>query len=277
MEEKGEMNDRKVRSRSLKWHRPQAFFLCVMGLLEPTQGVVAQGKGDQVGRAEKELDRAREVYKQCLSRYREDIETCIRQVTPEVEKTDSRDLTRVFRAEVEAFRKGGLPPPLVRTARWEKSWGIRQRDLIAAEPALERGLVDARKRALGAGDKAQIERLDQELKELRSAWILSGQPGAEMELLATSEGPKPPVWHYTTTDPGSAWTEPDYVGPGWREGLAGFGSPGMRGLTVRTVWTQERIWLRRFVDVPRRSPADVLILRLRFDEDAEVYVNGTLL
>src|SRR5262249_36274768 len=33
-------------------------------------------------------------------------------------------------------------------------------------------------------------------------------------------------------------------------------------------------WLRTTINVPWRSPDDLLVLRLRYDEDAEVYVNG---
>jgi hypothetical protein len=83
------------------------------------------------------------------------------------------------------------------------------------------------------------------------------------------------TWRYTIEKPAAGWFKPDFDDSGWKEGVAGFGTEGTPGATVRTEWKTDGIWLRRTFTLPEGrliAPA----LRLHHDEDAEVYLNGVL-
>jgi hypothetical protein len=83
------------------------------------------------------------------------------------------------------------------------------------------------------------------------------------------------VWRYTTKRPEKEWTSPDFDDSGWSEGKGGFGEPSTPGSVVRTEWKTNDIWLRRTVEVEKRTwhrPA----LRAHWDEDTEVHFNGKL-
>jgi hypothetical protein len=84
----------------------------------------------------------------------------------------------------------------------------------------------------------------------------------------------PQTWRYTTSAPPSRWFDPGFDDTGWAEGKSGFGAPDTRFAHVGTPWQTPDIWLRRSVDLP----ANVVLpyLRVFHDDDAEVYLNGTL-
>ena len=84
----------------------------------------------------------------------------------------------------------------------------------------------------------------------------------------------PQDWRYTTTAPPADWFAPDFDDRGWASGPAGFGTAGTPGAIARTTWNSADLWIRRtftLASVPAHPH-----LRLHHDEDAEVYVNGTL-
>ena len=83
------------------------------------------------------------------------------------------------------------------------------------------------------------------------------------------------TWRFTTERPVDAWKTPAFDDHEWKTGPGGFGTAGTPGAQVRTRWDTPDIWLRRTVDLPA-PPAGDLRLRLHHDEDAEVYLNGTL-
>lgn len=80
-------------------------------------------------------------------------------------------------------------------------------------------------------------------------------------------------WKYTTsTTPASNWYATDFDASSWKTGYSGFGGGG------RTAWSSSDIWLRRSftikgIDESRRQD---LRLWMFHDEDAEIYINGTL-
>ena len=39
--------------------------------------------------------------------------------------------------------------------------------------------------------------------------------------------------------------QPDYKAEGWKQGVAGFGTPRTPGALVHTIWNTDDIWLRR--------------------------------
>jgi hypothetical protein len=84
-------------------------------------------------------------------------------------------------------------------------------------------------------------------------------------------------WRYTTTAPaGDTWMNPNFDDSAWKEGPAGFGTPQTPNTVVRTTWNTADIWIRRTVELPANLTLTNPTLMIHHDEDAEVYINGTL-
>ena len=79
-------------------------------------------------------------------------------------------------------------------------------------------------------------------------------------------------WKYTTAEPADGWYAADFDASAWRTGSAGFGPNG------RTAWSTSDIWIRRTFKINGFDADRLHELRLWLfhDEDAEIYVNGTL-
>jgi hypothetical protein len=90
-------------------------------------------------------------------------------------------------------------------------------------------------------------------------------------------GPDGHVWKYTTDDPGADWAKPEFKDATWKSGPAGFGTKGTPGALVGTDWTTPDIWLRTEIAIPKDFREQTAWLDLHHDEDAQVYVNGSLL
>ena len=81
---------------------------------------------------------------------------------------------------------------------------------------------------------------------------------------------KPYEAKYTETDPGEGWTKENYDDSKWQTGTAPFGN--IEGQS-KTMWTTENIWVRREFDLTDVN-FNKLFLKLRHDDDVEVYING---
>jgi hypothetical protein len=103
---------------------------------------------------------------------------------------------------------------------------------------------------------------------------LFGPPPEVRTLVETSEkaGQK---WIYTTAKPADGWEKPDAELGVWKKGEGGFGTAMTPGSHVRTEWNKADIWIRRDAEL-KAVPAGEVMLRIHHDEDAEVYINGTL-
>jgi hypothetical protein len=84
----------------------------------------------------------------------------------------------------------------------------------------------------------------------------------------------PQTWRYTTSKPADGWSDATFDDSGWVAGQSGFGAPDTRFAHVGTTWQTADIWLRRAVTLP--STFTVPYLCVFHDDDAEVYLNGTL-
>ncbi|HON64895.1 MAG TPA: DUF4965 domain-containing protein [Phycisphaerae bacterium] len=82
-------------------------------------------------------------------------------------------------------------------------------------------------------------------------------------------------WRFTLTRPADGWYAVGFDDSKWREGVAGFGTRGTPGATVRTRWNQPEIWLRREIELKDTRISEPRLL-IHHDEDAEVYINGKL-
>ncbi len=82
------------------------------------------------------------------------------------------------------------------------------------------------------------------------------------------------VWRYSLAQPTEAWSQAAFDDSTWKQGSGPFGSNGTPGISPKTVWTSDDIWLRRELTMPA-WPGDLQVL-VYHDEDVEVYVNGVL-
>lgn len=82
-------------------------------------------------------------------------------------------------------------------------------------------------------------------------------------------------WRYTTAKPADDWFKREFDDSTWSEGEGGFGTKGTPGAVVRTEWKTKDIWLRRTFDL-KTLDFQSLHLRLHYDEDVEIYINGKL-
>jgi len=99
-------------------------------------------------------------------------------------------------------------------------------------------------------------------------------PPPEVKVLLPTSMTTDVTWHYTLDEPGAGWMQPGFDASAWAQGTGGLGA-GVRNARIRTPWTTGTIWVRRAFEFDGESPAD-LHLKIYHDEDAEVYLNGTL-
>lgn len=85
------------------------------------------------------------------------------------------------------------------------------------------------------------------------------------------------AWQYTLDNPGRQWTRPDFDDSGWKSGDAPFASSNTPGISPRTQWNSNDIFMRRKVSLPADAARLANLQLLMFhDEDAEVFINGRL-
>ncbi len=84
------------------------------------------------------------------------------------------------------------------------------------------------------------------------------------------------TWKYTTAAPDSkTWYLSEFDDSSWSSGLAGFKGDGPGGATLGTTWKTSDIWIRKTVTLNlTEEEASQLAMRLFYDEDTEVYLNG---
>lgn len=81
-------------------------------------------------------------------------------------------------------------------------------------------------------------------------------------------------WRYTTDKPEGDWQQIAFDDAAWKVGKAGFGQKGGSGQYIQTPWNTADIYLRQTftwgaVDF------DAAALIIHYDDDTEIYVNGT--
>ena len=82
----------------------------------------------------------------------------------------------------------------------------------------------------------------------------------------------PVMWHFTIQKPGSGWYGKKFDASGWRVGAAGFGTSDP-GVTPRTTWTTDNIWLRRHFILHTHNLTHLAFLTFH-DQGIQVYING---
>ncbi len=84
----------------------------------------------------------------------------------------------------------------------------------------------------------------------------------------------PIIWHYTINKPPVGWNKPGFNDSGWKTGPAGFGSMDP-GVTPRTSWLTDNIWLRRHFIMPAGHYPH-LVVYCYHDQGIQLYINGVL-
>jgi len=81
------------------------------------------------------------------------------------------------------------------------------------------------------------------------------------------------TWKYTTKKPADNWLAKDFDAKGWKEGKSSFGTVETPKAKVATTWNTPEIWIRTEFDYQPKEGEDV-VLRVFFDEDPVLYING---
>jgi len=97
-----------------------------------------------------------------------------------------------------------------------------------------------------------------------------GKEDAPMATVIQTGKEKPYECKYTETDPGEGWEKENYDDSKWKTGTAPFGN--FEGES-KTMWISQSIWVRREFDL-KDDNFNKLFIRLRHDDDVEVYING---
>lgn len=86
------------------------------------------------------------------------------------------------------------------------------------------------------------------------------------------------TWRYTTDEPAAGWEQATFDDSSWKRGIAGFGDISQPDARVQTKWSTPEIWIRRQFKFDGLTADDLpnLCLRIFYDEDSEVYINGVL-
>ena len=82
------------------------------------------------------------------------------------------------------------------------------------------------------------------------------------------------TWRYSEEKPEADWMGTYFDDSSWAEGEAMFGTPDLFP-AIKSPWTSPDIWMRRKVQL--EETLEKPVLKVRHDEDYEVYVNGQLL
>lgn len=107
-----------------------------------------------------------------------------------------------------------------------------------------------------------------------SGWAPMPKPPVVTEVVPTAQT-QPAAWSFTTSAPPADWSQPTFDPKGWKTGKSGFGTQGTAGAIVGTRWSTSDIWLVRDIDL-KTEDLEKIQWSIHHDEDAEIYVNGTL-
>lgn len=102
--------------------------------------------------------------------------------------------------------------------------------------------------------------------------------GQTVSYLPISKGAMPMSWKYTTDEPGDDWYKDTFDDKGWDAGKAPFGHGYNDSYNTNWEGDNSTIYLRRTFNVKndylRWDFIEQLTLRLRYDDECEVYING---
>lgn len=120
-------------------------------------------------------------------------------------------------------------------------------------------------------DRAMIKMDEARVKKAISDLFLP--PPTLVQVVPTSEE-NGIDWRYVQAPPSGSWSNSLYDDSGWKSGPGGFGTPETPGSVVRTRWDTKDIYIRRQFSVNQDYKAGELLLRISYDDDIDVYLDG---
>ncbi|WDF54951.1 glutaminase family protein [Mucilaginibacter sp. KACC 22063] len=97
-----------------------------------------------------------------------------------------------------------------------------------------------------------------------------GEPEKQYETILKAGDEQPYTCKFTNKEPEKGWEDLSYDDKNWQTGAAPFGDErALKG----TKWTAENIWVRRTFNLTK-VPQDAILLKLFYDDNVEVYING---
>jgi len=99
--------------------------------------------------------------------------------------------------------------------------------------------------------------------------FLGKEPEQYKTILSASDERSYPV-KYTTTKPDGDWTTLQYVPTDWKDGVSPIGDSHDDKLK----WTTKDIWIRRVFTIAQTDDINKLLLKLSWDDNVEVSLNG---
>jgi hypothetical protein len=99
-----------------------------------------------------------------------------------------------------------------------------------------------------------------------------GEMNYPAEAIAAVGEDNPVACNYTETEPSADWMQPSFNASGWKTGKLPFGDGWNND--AATSWKTKNIWVRREFDLNEINIQE-LLLKLRNDEDVDIYLNGT--
>jgi hypothetical protein len=83
---------------------------------------------------------------------------------------------------------------------------------------------------------------------------------------------------YSLTAPLAGWQMPGFKPSGWRTAAGGFGFPrqdkGAQIIEIKTEWRSKALWVRREFDWRKQATPSRVVLKIRHEAGAAVYLNG---
>ncbi len=105
-------------------------------------------------------------------------------------------------------------------------------------------------------------------------WVKGLPPRPVLRTVVAAAIEHPVTWRYTLHQPHRDWYQPGFNDHQWKQGSAGFGTPDP-GVTPRTPWTSDDIWLRRTFTMPAGHFPHLMVYTYH-DEDLRLFINGVL-
>ena len=119
---------------------------------------------------------------------------------------------------------------------------------------------------------------DEQLASIRARieQTINNRMATAKSVLSAGDNATNVTWKYTTSNPGEGWEKPDFNDQYWTTGVAGFGQISQSAARLRTNWDTPEIWIRRSFKLTGVSEENLpsLCLRMFYDEDTEVFING---
>lgn len=97
----------------------------------------------------------------------------------------------------------------------------------------------------------------------------------ELELLPLAGTSEQCYWEgrYTTTAPAAGWEKPGFKDGSWKMAQGAFGTKENEP-TSRTQWSEEKIWVRRSMQLGEEMTGRNVYLEYSHDDDVIIYING---